>query len=352
MTTVRVLLVTSDREYSGRLGQYMSSRHTDIKLSIIDSPKNIGQMLTMNSFSVILVDAEFEEYELSLPGRVICAYLSSADTQDMLNDRRVFCKYRSGETLYRNILDLFAEVSSTSAVLETSGAVFAFAGAGGGVGTSTAAVAYAKRLAASGARTLYVNFDKFFDGSAMLSGETIGNMSDLIFAAISAERNRGSINLGAKAKALMCTDASGVCFIAGSSNPFDMNDLNEERVKAIYDAMAGDPPFDAVVLDVQPQNDVMWELMLAKAGRIFIITENDPLASGKLGRMLELLRAYESHSGGVLGRVSVIVNRDKQGGKPREMRDGIPYLGSIPRYKDNDPQGIMSAMARLDLWDR
>lgn len=352
MATIRVMLVTCDNEYSDRIGQYMSRHHSDIKLSILDSPSNINQMMTMNSFSIILVESEFSDYPLSLSGRSAVAYLSDSDAQNTLNDKKVFCKYQNGETLYRLILDLFSEVSSTASVSNISGMVYAFLSASGGAGATTLAIAFAKRLAAGGSRTIYINFDKFFDSAAFLSGESIGNMSDLIFAAISAERSRNSINLSAKASALICKDQCGVDFIQCTANPYDCNDLNDERLNAIYNALVGDPPYDAVVLDIQPQNEMQWELMLSKAGRIFIVSENKTSSAMKLSRLVQFIRACDSHIGGISAKAVIIMNRDKSTEWQREVCGGIPFIGSVPKYGVSDGREITDAVMKLEMWDR
>lgn len=351
MATIRVMLVTSDGEYGCRIGQYMSRHHSDIKLSILDSPANINQMMMMNSFSVILIETEFSETVLSLSGRSVAAYLSPFDTQDTLNDKKVFCKYQSGETLYRIILDLFSEVSSTASELNSARQVYAFLSASGGAGASTLAVSFAKRAAAVGRRVIYINFDMLFDNSPFLSGEAIGNMSDLIFAAISAERSRNSINLSAKAAALMCKDSSGVEFIQCSANPYDCNDLNEERMNSIYNALVGDPPYDTVVLDIQPQNEMQWKLMLSKAGKIFIVAENNPVALSKLSRLTAMMNACESHTGGIIAKSMIIMNRDKSTDRRREVCGEIPFIGSVPKYNVSDAHEISNAIMKLEMWN-
>lgn len=351
MATIRVMLVTSDSEYSGRIGQYMSRHHSDIKLSILDSPANINQMMTMNSFSVILIETEFSETALSLAGRSVAAYLSPFDTQDTLNDKKVFCKYQSGETLYRIILDLFSEVSSTTSTFSSAGQVYAFMSSSGGAGATTLAVSFAKRAAAGGRRVIYINFDMLFDNSPFLSGEAIGNMSDLIFAAISAERSRNSVNLSAKAAALICRDASGIYFVQCSVNPYDCNDLNEERLNAIYNALVGDNPYDTVVLDIQPQNEIQWSLMLSRAEKIYIVTENNPAAASKLSRLAAMLQACESHSGGIIAKSAIIMNRDRSADWQREICGGIPFIGSVPKYSVNDAREISNAVMKLEMWN-
>lgn len=354
MASINVLLLTRDSEYSEKLGQYMSRRHTDIRLSIVDSPENSAQVMAINTFSVILVETEFSEVDLPISGRSVCAYLSASDTQDTLNDRKVFCKYQSGETIYKIILDLFSEVSSISAAANASGFVTAFVGANGGAGTTTIAVSYAKKTAASGARTLYLNLDNFFDSDSLLSGESIGTMSDLLFAVISAERTRGSVNLSAKAQALLSRDISGVYFIKSCGNPFEFNDIDEDRLNSVYTSLTGGSAFDAVILDVPAHFDIAWKLMLNKSDKIFVVTENSPRAAANLTRFVNMLKAYDSHTPGTIEKAAIIMNmnRDRTADWSREVCAGIPFCGGVPKYNDDDVQGIMNAVMRLEMWNR
>lgn len=354
MASINVLVLTTDSEYSERLGRYMSRYHTDIRLSIVDSGEHLTQVMAVNSFSVILVETEFAELSLPLADKSACAYLSASDTQNMLNERKVFCKYQSGETLYKIILDLFSEVSSASAASGSADTVFAFVGASGGAGTSVLAVSYAKRLASAGARTLYINLDKFFDSDYLLRGDSIGTMSDLLFAVISAERTRGNVNLSAKAQALMSRDVSGVYFIKSCVNPFEFNDLDEDRLNTVYSALVGEPSFDAVVLDIPAHYGAAWDLVINRANRIFAVTENSPWASSKLSRFVGMLKACESHNAGILAKTSIIMNknRDRSADWGREACEGVPFLGGVPLYNDSDVQAIINAIVLLEMWKK
>lgn len=329
----------------------MGSHHTDIRLSIVDPAANVDQILAANSFSVILWDAEPRLMNLSLPERAAFAYLSPSDTEDTLGGRSVFCKYRSGETLYRIILDLFSTVSSNRAFADRSGTVYMFAGAGGGVGATTLAVAFAKRLAAAGTKTMYINLDKLFDSSLFFDGDSIGTMSDLIFAVVASERSRSTVNLSAKAQALLSCDSSGVYYIKSCENPYEFNDLDEERINALYSALTGEPQFGAVIIDVPAHYERGWALALEKAGRIIAVTEGRAAETAKLGGFLKMLNAYESHSEGVLAKTSLIVNRGGAREQGAAQIDGVPVSGYVPRYNDNDVNGIVNAVARLEMWD-
>ena len=118
--------------------------------------------------------------------------------------------------------------------------------------------------------------------------------------------------------------------------------------------MLGESLYDVIVLDIQAQDNTAWKLAVQKANKIFVVAENSPCLATKLSRFVSMLQAYESHEPGIIAKTAIIMNKnvDRNTNWESEVCGGVPFLGSIPRYADNNVQSIMNAMMLLEMWNR
>lgn len=350
MTTIRVLFLTDDSEYCHRIAPYFAKHHPDIKLTFSASESGASDMLANKMFSVALIGEEFSGTGINLPGGVAGAYISRSSAECEINGLRCFCRYKSGEALYRIILSMFAEVSNIRQ-FETQGVkVFAFVGANGGAGATTAAVAFAYKQAALGKRTVYFCCDQFADYTGYLSDNSeAGTLSDLVFI-VKSSSGAGSASL--KAAAMLKKDISGVRFIENFVDPTDFDNLSPEQIEKMLDIISHSDEFDCVIIDASFYDDRLRRLIMKKADMLFIVSENNPGASAKLKRLLRYLKITDGRSGAELSSRTMIIYNKNSGNDPDgENFDGIGFCGSIPKYKDSNTRNIANAASRLDIWN-
>lgn len=352
MATISVLLLTSDIDYSHRLRNYMASRHPDIKLCIISEPAQFSAALSANACFVALIGAEFADNELFIPEGIGSALLTDKNMGEEYKGRKAFCKYSSGEAVYKHILSIYSEVSGYSKRSEEGIRTYAFFGAGGGSGCTTVSAAFARRLAMAGKKVAYLSLDRYSDMTQWFDGERGGDLSDLIFAVISAQKK--NTNLAAKAASLLSRDPSGVYYLLGCKNAFDYGELDESRAKAVYTAISSADSFDAVVLDGSFGDKIYRLLVEEKADRMYVVSANDVCANAKLRRFIEDIRisdarAKNGNKASIGEKLSIVMNRTAAFNGAGGTYEGVKLLGCIPKYNDT-PKHIVETASQLELW--
>lgn len=351
MAIISVLLVTNDVEYSHRLRRYIGENHSDIKLTILNNAENLKRMISEVSFSVILIGDEFIKFLPELPAGMVCGILFPRDMGGEINGHRCFCKYRSGETLYSIILELYSEISTEQKTEKNGASMYVFASANGGAGSTLVSAAAAVRLAVSGKRTLYFSFDRYCMPSLLFNGEVRAGMSDFIFSVLAAEKRNSNLSL--KATSLLAKDSTGVKYMDGCKNAVDMDELSTEQLSKAFGALISSDEYEAVVVDIPLLDRNAWETALKHSCRVFAVTESGSIPKQKLERLVESVRIIDARRGTeLLSRFSVVINKDLQRREGAgEQLCGVPVAGYIPRYRDSDLRAVVNAISRLNMWN-
>lgn len=352
MTSIRVLLITNDSVYCHRLAAYLGKHHTEIKISIMNDSSEIQKIIAQKTYNVVLIGDEYSDMEVSASSSVACAFLSASSSEMLLNNIKVFCKYKSGEEIYKKILDLYSEVSTGSLETAFSGKrVYAFAGASGGAGTTTVAAAFCFKLASMGKTVLYFSCDKFADSSVIFNDNLqSGSISDLFYAVKSLDGK--NVNLSAKTSSLMKKDSQNVSYFDNCRNPLDFDGLDYAQLKKIFDIAVHAGNYDCVITDGSIYDERYIELIKGSADKILIVAENTTSSAAKLKRVSDYLDILDKRdSSGFIDRSAVIMNKNREPNVNRSSFQNMSFVGVIPKYKDSDPRAISNAASRLDVWN-
>lgn len=346
MTVINVLLLTKDHEYSERVTKFLSARHTNIRVTSLDSPDAIADVIRSASVSVLLAGEEFPAGELpetpgTAQGRLVGGRASCSPGD------KVFCKYSSVDELYRIILGLYAEVSSVSEESDGKRRVFSFVSTNGGAGSTAVSAAFAQSTARSGIKVLYLSLDKFESSIMAQESDADGCMSDLILAAMSAEKTK--INLPAKAASLIRTDPVGVSYIQGCRYPNDFDEMNGEMLARVVGACIASAEYGCVVIDGSLGDQLVRDYIISSTDRLVLVSESDLRAAQKLRRYITWLGNLDKKlNRDIMSRTSVVINKGNFAAGNGTI-DGVRVAGSIPKYGDNNINGIASAISRLAL---
>lgn len=347
MTTIRVLFLTNDGEYCHRAAPYFAKYHPDIKPTFSASVQGVSEAISKKMYNVVLVGEEFERENIIIPSGVAAAYLSETNSGNDINGLKSYCKYKSGDALYRIILSMFADVSNIQTVNANNFRIAAFTNANGGAGSTTIAAAYAYRQALLGKKTLFFSFDPFADCSDYLFDITeSGTLSDMIFIVKSGTAAK---NASLKAAALLKKDVSGVKFIDNCKDPYDFEALTAEHIEKMVDIISSADEFEYVVVDGSIFDERFRKFILNRADELFIVAENEKNSKSRLTKLLRFLSVLDKRENkDLVSRSALIFN--KNSGASLSV-SGISVCGSVPKYKDSNVRNIANAASRLNIWD-
>ncbi len=350
MAVISVLLLSEDSEYSRRICRYVSKKYPDIRFSVLEKPDNVDMVVVANACSIILADEIFiDDIKKRYPDLAI-GCLTVNEPKREIEGVMTFCRYKSVDTLYKILLNMYSEVSRSKAIITEMGSnIYAFVGAGGGTGTTLAAISYAVRMATSGRNVLYVNLGRFTKTSDILGGEVTGDMSDILTAVITAERR--SINLPAKVAALSVNGYSGVKYIENCMEPTDLDDLTEERFLAFITALKA-ANYDLIILDISANDPVLWKFSAQNAAKIIVTASDGELGKSKFERFVRFVGANEAHGFEVSSKICVVVNKCRQRNLDAAgYTDKFKIAGCIPMYTSDSSKEIIGAIRRLEMWN-
>lgn len=345
MPVINVLLLTKDHEYSERVTRFLSAGYPNIRITSLDSADAIGSVIKSASVSVLLYGEEFSADEFPETPGTARGQLVGRRAVCSLSDK-IFCKYSSVDELYRVILGLYAEVSSVSDDFDGRRRIFSFVSTNGGAGATAAAEGFAENAARSGMKVLYLSLDKFAS-PVMGTGSEEGCLSDLILAAIASSKTR--MNLPAKAASLIRTAPNGVSYIQGCRYPNDFDEMDKEMLEKVIGACTASAEYGCVVIDGDLRDQLVRDYILSHTDRLVLVAEGELPAAQKLRRYITWLSNIDKKlDKDIISRTTIIINKGSITARDG-MIDGVPVCGSVPKYGDNDINGVASAISRLEV---
>lgn len=165
---------------------------------------------------VLLSNDAFEIDTAGLPKRCGFAYLADSTDIPMINGQKAICKFQKAELIYKQILGIYSEHSSSISNWKSDGA-------------STKAVVFQSVSGGTGAST-------------MAAGQF--DMSDIIYALKSKKAN-----LPLRLESCVKQDPRGVYFFAQPKNALDMFELDCNETMRLISVQQAMNLYDYIVID-------------------------------------------------------------------------------------------------------
>ena len=173
---IQLVIGEKDVRYLDQIQSFFERHYGDqIETIGFTSLELLSSFLEKNRADVLLVSDGFgfSSDEMLNAGARAAAYFSDQDAEPR-DGIPVIGKYKKPDLIYKNILNLYAEgggYASSRKKQDGSASLILVLSFSGGVGSSTIAAVMARKLAAKGSKTLYLNLERsgstadFFSGS-------------------------------------------------------------------------------------------------------------------------------------------------------------------------------------------
>ena len=337
---IRIALVSEDLQYVKRLTNSLDAKYFEsVTVCSYSSLEAFLNALSTTRIDVALISETFE-YSHPVNARYASAILCVDRTRAGLEGKRCIEKYQRVEMIYKEIVDLFSEIAGSASFDpengEISSRVIGFFSPGTGSGATSVSLAFAKTLAASGRRVLYLSYSHNDNSDLVLSDEGHHSMSDIIRALKSKKTN-----LKLKLSSNLKHDASGVYFYSVCNNLLDYYEFtDEEKVLLLktFATTANTPDetlqgFDFIILDFEFVISDACAEMLKMMYKIYAVVSVNDSCEKKFKRLYDVLPYFEEQRGiNFLGRLAVICNKC-----PRNLnmiQTDANVVGSIPLLPD------------------
>lgn len=341
---IRIVILDSDKNYLSRITAVFANKYMD-KLevySFTDIEKVIEEIKNIRP-DVFVSSEEFEINMNIIPERCGFAYLVSNNGIEEIYDQKAICKYQKAETIYKQILGIFADISSSIAGVKFDNDntnVVAFYGCSGGTGSSSLSVAYANVMANRGKKVLFLNCEKFGSTEYFFSGTGNQTFSDVLYAIKSKKTN-----LSIKLESAVRIDNSGVHFYESSVMAMDTAEMNLEDFRILLSTLRTTFDYDLIVLDADLSFDSLFKEINEVASTIVVSCDGSEVSNKKLFRLCEYMKIVEQQSETkILAKMKLIYNKfSNKTGKILENPD-ISFIGGVPKFEHASTKQVIEQL--------
>lgn len=346
---IRVAILDRDENYKSRMQRNFQVKYADkIELYIFSEIAQLESTLKVRQLDMVLVDDEIEGVP-AFDGTVL-VYLSKNIGVDEFNGHPAICKFQKIDTIYKEILSVYAETSTAMRIHtgENDAKVVLFMSAQGGSGCSSAAAAYALRNAFNRKNVFYLNLERFRGTELYFSGDGNMSLSEVIYSLKSKKSN-----LIIKLESNLKTDKSGVDFFDCCKNAYDIFELKDEEVIRLLQGISRIKEYDCIVIDVsEGVNERTLLLMEEYADEVVYVSDGSKSGNDKFGRFCQVLKLMEQRDGkNFLGKVHLLYNRYSSKTSTQLDESPVPVAGGIHRFEGAYGRELIEQIAKLDALD-
>lgn len=345
---INIAILDGDKKYSSRLVNCLQRDYSkEVSVKAFSDADMFMSELETQYFHMAILGEEYLDKGENIPERTVLAVFSKDNEILEIDKIPALGKYQQIDNIYKRIISIYADHSSdvtmkkkgihTNIILVTS--------VQGGAGVSSIAAAYAINMAQHGKSVFYLNLENFGSSNNYFQGEGQGSFSDVIYALKS-----NNINLPMKLQSTIKRDSSGVYFIDGCKNAYDMLEVTDTEVGELLEGIAAVQDYDAIVIDYSGGfNSRQMLLMNEYADTILYISDGSDVGNDKFTKFCEAVRIVEKKDNCViLNKMSLAYNRYSSKTSRQLERVPVVMLGGIARIEGITGRGLVEELAKKD----
>lgn len=334
MMKIRLTIGIKDNRYLDKLSGFLELNHLDrLELATFSGADAFLKYAEEGETDVFLMSDDLGIAPSVLAGKgkviILCDEIDSTENESEVVK---ISKYKKPELIFKDILAAFAETGHSSTQKQgshRSGSatrVIMSTSFSGGTGASVFAAAFAKRLAASASKVLYLSFSPLGESCTFFQSESENSFGEVIFAIKSK-----NIDLGTKMEAVVNED-NGVSFFSSAKNAMDMLELSAEDKKVIVSTLVASGKYEYIILDENFELSEAFVQLMSLCDRIILVNNGEKTANQKFVRTKSALAVMEKmYKVSVLDKMCLIYNRFSSSCSSEKIEHPeMAVLGTIP----------------------
>ncbi len=346
---IRLGLLDDDLRYTSHLTNYMNAYYPD-KLEIFSftSLESLKKHMNKTRIDILLASPKLVPEDFHTPKSTQLIYFSETQDVESIRGVRALCKYQKAELIYKEILNIYAELNTDASYKVHSEGCFvvSFMGASGGVGTTTAAAACAASLAGAGKKVLYLDLEENGVLEPFFSGEGTFTLSDALYA---IKSNRSNLSL--KLESMIRTDSSGVCFYQPFAVTLDARDMTDSNMSDFLAAVMNVGSFEYIVLDTDDVLSKKQSAILARSDITYFVCDGTEIANLKLKRTLQAVQLEDEHAERRMSsQIRLLYNRFGRTSAQLQLDHNVPVDAVIMKYEGGSPKQIMQQIVGQNIF--
>lgn len=348
---IRLGILDSDIRYVKRLVSFMNINYADkMEIYAFSELDALEEYLAKKRLDIVVAAPESIPEGYSLPETTALIFFSDSTEIDTIREVRTICKYQKADLIFYEILNIYAEIDTTSTYKSKGkySPLITFMGASGGVGTTTAAMACAYNLTTLGKNVLYLNCEEngYIDG--FLSGGGNDTLSEVLYAV----KSRNS-NLPLKLESMLCRDETGVSFFRPFKVPLDYGDMKAEDLDQIINIINEIGTFNYIIADTESGNSAKRDVLLNRSEVIFLVGDGTEISNAKLGRLLQCVSLADERDGtSIFTHMQILYNKFGSQSSPARTGFDETIFGQFNKYENASGKQIAQLMAQKNLFEK
>ncbi|GHT82883.1 hypothetical protein FACS1894125_5980 [Actinomycetota bacterium] len=349
---IKLAVLDSDGQYVKLLQSSISQKYSDfVDIAVFSTFGSALEYIQAEGVNVLLVDDSAEFSSTELPKRVALGYLMKENSAVEFEGRPALQKYASVDEIYSFVLGLYSEsvknIRFKTDLSKNSFNLFTFSSPNSRAELDATAVGFAKTLATTGAKVLYIDLNTINTASLFLektSEKSMGGFSNLIFA-LKAKQSNLSVAFANAVK----TTADGVDFVRSPENPTDFSELNDSEkttlirfilAQAQYDFFVANTPFDVG----EPE-----KLLFDQSDQIVITTAGSDFENKLAQFEIDALKNFDKQNDtSYTDKVGVVYIHSE--GAPVKSVETTQELASITSLGKITPPELVEAIVNFDVF--
>ncbi|MBQ7132702.1 MAG: chromosome partitioning protein ParA [Oscillospiraceae bacterium] len=349
---IRLAILENDKNYLSRIVSSFGAKYAD-ELEIYSFTDYEVAISTLESSKIdVFISSDIFDIDVAkLPKRCGFAYFVDSADIESIKEQRAICKFQKADLIYKQILSVYSEKAGSISGLKSSDAackILVFSSPCGGTGTSSLAVACAMRYAARGARTLYLNLEKFGTTDIFFDAQGQFDMSDIVFALKSKKSN-----LSLKLESSVRQAQSGVYYFAQPKVALDVLELSNEDISQLISELRLTGSYDYIIIDIDFELSKNRLEFYRQAHSVVWATDGSDVANAKTVSAYNSIAIMEqSLDYSVVARLCLAYNKfsNKTGKSLGDI--SITNIGGAPRYEHAGPSQVASQLSTMDMFDK
>jgi len=345
---IKIAILDQDKYYLERLMVAFNNQYNaETEVYLFTDMDSAIDSLQMNRIQVFLANEVFNIKDFAIPDYCAFAYLTEARGINALRGHKAICKYQKVESLYKEIMSLYANVFDGEIVNSngSKSSKIAFLSAGAGSGASSCAIAFALNLVRKGKKVFYLNLELFNYGYIFNSYEN-SSLTDVIYIVKSRKSNL-SIKIGA----LIREDSSGVHYFPACRTPLDIKELNAEDIGILIDAIDETGIYDYIVIDTDMNLSKETYAIIGKSNKAVFVLDGSEIGNGKFNYMYNSLAIVEEQFNvKILNKAVILYNRFSSRTGRQLENSPLQTIGGCPRFEGTSSQ-IIEQLSTFPVFD-
>ena len=292
---IKVSILEKDPNYLKRMVSTFGIKYPD-KLEIYSfTDLNIALRALIDSkINVFIADEDFDIDINTIPENCGFAYFVSSSEIDTVKGQRAVCKFQKAELIYKQILSIYSEnagnISGVRQENDNTNLIICSSPCGG-TGTSSVAAACALHFSRKNKKVLYLNLEKFGSSDMFFQGESLFDMSDIIYALKSKK-----VNLAMKLESCVNQDVRGVYYYSHPKVALDMLEMSSEDVCFLISELRLTGAYDYIVVDLDFGLDINTLNIYKAADKLLSVGDGSELSFSKIRRAYQAVSVMEQNS--------------------------------------------------------